>query len=200
MPYIPSEEELEARGGGFTVMGEDNYRVRVKEIKLSIRPNIYDKTEEFPAGKPEETAAVKFDVLSFEDGSALIDKDGNDTSDRLFFDFLSTAKIGLRPKPAKTRKFLASALNQPINQAIDFGSWDDLVNAELIAHVIIKSKTGKNAIDDYRPIPARLRNRRSTAPAPVSLPGGSAADDVDLTAEAAKIFADDSTGADEEAF
>jgi hypothetical protein len=191
MPYIPSAEELEARGGGqFTLMGEDSYRVRVKELKLSTRPNPYEKSDEHPNGRPRETAALKLDVLSFEDGSALVDQDGNETSDRLFFDFIEVEKIGMVPKPSKARKFIAAALGQPVAQAIDFGDWQELVGKELIAHAIIK-RNGKNGIDDYRPIPARLRNRRPSAPAPVELPGESIkkADDVDITAEAEKIFA-----------
>jgi hypothetical protein len=198
MPYIPSEEEYEARGGGkFTVLGEDWYVVRAKDIKIERKPNPYDRTEAEPNGKMRDTAAVKFDVISFEDGTGLIDNDGNETSDRLAFDFLEIEKMGLKPKPSKARKYTAATLDLPLNQGLQFDSWEETLNKPILAHIVIK-KNGKNGIDDYRAIPLRKRGALAQATAavvPTELPGESLAKapaaEVDVLAEAKKIFADE---------
>ena len=192
--YVPSEEELEARGGDskFTLMGEDNYLVEVKELKVEKRPNPYDN------GKLRDTAMVKLTVISFENGEPLYDAEGNDTSDRIFFDFVEVEKLGMKPRPSKARKFIAACMNQPVASAINLDDWQDLVGKRVIAHAIVK-KNGKNGIDDYRPVRARRRpNSESSAPAPLAMPGESlkgadapAGDDIDLTAKAAEIFGED---------
>jgi hypothetical protein len=194
--YVPSEEELEARGGDskFSLMGEDNYLVEVKELKVEKRPNPYDN------GKLRDTAMVKLTVISFENGEPLYDADGNDTNDRIFFDFIEVEKLGMKPRPSKARKFIAACMNQPVAAAITLDDWQDLVGKRIIAHAVIK-KNGKNGIDDYRPVRARRRPNAETAAtaAPVAMPGETikgqsappAEDAVDLVQVAKDIFDDD---------
>lgn len=191
MPHIPSEEELESQRGPERVpLGEDWYLLEVKEYQIKKRPNIYERTEEHPEGVPADNMQVKFNVISFDNGTALYDKDGNDVSDRLAFDFIDIEKMGMKPKPSKARKFTAGCLGQPVAQALDFDSWDVLLGKRVVGHLIIK-KNGKQGIDDYRPV--RIRpNRAGNAAAPVDLPAAApAAPAEDLSDKAREIFGEE---------
>jgi hypothetical protein len=191
---IGSEEELESqRGEGFSLMGEDDYLLELVSISVKRQPDIYNKTEAEPGGKMRDVAMVKFNVISFANGETLYDKDGVDTDDRIFWDFLEVERIGMKPQPSKARKFFAACLGQPIGDAIAFDSYQDLVGARLIGHAVIK-KNGKQGIDSYKPVRRGRPQGAATAPAtPVSLPGESiaAATTVDVAAKAAEIFGED---------
>ena len=204
MPRIGSEQEYESKGGEDRVLlGEDWYLVELKELTIKKdQPNPYEKTEEFPAGKPRDTAMAKMSVISFMTGDPLTDKDGTPVSDRLLFDFPEIEKMGFNGsgKPSKARKFVAAALTQDVRQAIEFDDWQDLVGKRFYAHGIIK-RNGKQGVDDYQP----LRRRPAATPAaPTTLPGESIAastpaeapapaENVDLQAKAAEIFGEEAT-------
>lgn len=207
MPRIGSEEDYEQnRGEGFSLLGEDDYLVEVKEFTIKAdQPNPYDRTDEFPNGKPRDTAFVKLAVISFATGDPLFDIDGKDASDRLLFDFLEIEKMGFSGsgKPSKARKFVAACLGQDVRQAIEFDDWGVMVGKRLIAHGMVK-KNGKNGVDDYRPLRRRPGQSSAATPAaaPVALPGESIAkapaapapaEDVDVAAKAAELFGEEAT-------
>ena len=194
MPRIGSQEEYDSQGEQRTLMPEDDYLLEVKELSIKKdQPNPYDRTEEYPNGKPRDTAFVKFAVISFADGGPLVDKDDKPTSDRLFFDFLEIEKMGFSGagKPSKARQFVAACLGQDPRLAIEFGDWQELVGKRLIGHGMVK-RNGKQGIDAYRAM--RRRGAAAQPAAPVSLPAEAPAEEpVDLQAKAQELFGEDAT-------
>lgn len=194
--YIPSEEELQSQGGDFALMPEDLYIVEViertdknglKTPDTVEQPNPYNKTEEFPNGKPRPVLNVALKAISFANGDELVDENGDvPQRDVLFFAFLDTTKVGLKPRPANFRKFITAAFGQKPEATVAFDDWADLVGKRLI--VLIKHNNGKHKVDDYQPI--RTRRRAAAASAPAAAAEAPASDE-DLTAKAKEVFGED---------
>lgn len=192
--YIPSEKELESQGGDFALMPEDLYVLEVIERQnkdglvtpdTAMQPNPYNKTEDFPGGVPRPVLQVVFKAISFANGDELVDENGDTpTRDVLFFSFLDTTKVGLKPRPSNFRKFITAAMGQKPEASVSVDTWRDLVGKRLIG--VIKHNNGKHKVDDYQPI--RARTRKAAAPAAAEAP---AANDADVEAKAKELFGDD---------
>lgn len=184
-----SEEELESQRGDFTLLPEEQYIAEVlggeqDGPKVVRQANPFDKTEEFPNGKPRDVLNIRLRPVSFLNGDELVDEEGNDPGgDRKFFAFLDLTKTGLKPQPSKTRKFVAACYQQPITQELNVGSWDELVGKRLV--VTIRHKKGKHDCADFSQL--RTRPSRKAAPAPA------VTSDDDLVAKAKELFGDDAS-------
>lgn len=192
--YIPSEEELQASGGDFALMPEDLYVVEVirRTDKNGLvtpdtveQPNPYNKTEDFPGGVPRPVLNVALKAISFANGDELVDENGDvPQRDVLFFSFLDTTKVGLKPRPSNFRKFITAAFGQKPEASVNIDSWDELVGKRLI--VVIKHNNGKHKVDDYQPIRAR---RRAAAAEPKAT--NDANSDEAVTDKAKELFGED---------
>ena len=195
--YIPSENELAAGGGDFALMPEDLYVVevirRTNKDGLALpdtvmQPNPYNKTEEFPGGKPRPVLNVALKAISFANGDELVDENGDvPNRDVLFFAFLDTEKVGLKPRPSNFRKFITAANGLKAEESVNIDSWDDLVGKRLI--VLIKHNNGKHKVDDYQPIRSRRRASAAATEAPAAT-NDSASDEAVLD-KAKEVFGED---------
>lgn len=197
MPYIPSEGELEQnRGGDFALMPEDLYVVEVirhttkdglETPDTVMQPNPYNKTEEFPNGAPRPVLNVALKAISFSDGSPLVDENGDEPGrDVLFFAFLDTEKVGLKPRPSNYRKFITAAFGLKPEEPVNFDDWDELVGKRLI--VSVKHKNGKHKVDDYMPV-----RRRRAAKAAAADDEPAAEGEQDMADKAKEIFGDEAS-------
>lgn len=202
---VPSADEYEAqRASGtsdFSLFPSDDYVLEVQEINL--QPNKVDIFHKPKEGEPQRTflgLEVRFRPISFANGDELVDEDGNEipsTRNPLFFDWFDTERVGLKPVPAKARKFFAFASGRELEDRIDIEDFQTLVGKRLIGTVIIKDKNGtkRNNITDYRLI-RRRRGAGLSAAAPAASPEAAAAAKIaapaeDLVAAAKEIFKDD---------
>jgi len=196
MPYIPSADELAASGGDFALMPEDLYVVEVIERETKdglvtpntvMQPNPYKKTEEFPNGEPREVLNVALKAISFANGDELVDENGDVPGrDVLFFAFLDTTKVGLKPRPSNFRKFITAANGLKAEESVSIDSWSDLIGKRLI--VLIKHNNGKHKVDDYQPI--RSRRRAAAKPAAEAAPAAEASDEA-INEKAKEVFGED---------
>lgn len=195
--YIPSEEELQASGGDFAMMPEDLYVVEVIERQdknglvtpdTVMQPNPYNKTEEHPGGVPRPVLNVALKAISFANGDELVDENGDvPQRDVLFFAFLDTTKVGLKPRPSNFRKFITATQGQKPEASVSVDEWSDLVGKRLI--VVIKHNNGKHKVDDFQPIRARRRAAAKTeAAAEEAQP---AASDDAVNDKAKELFGED---------
>lgn len=192
--YIPSEDELQGQGGDFALMPEDIYVVEVTNRKVKDvetpstveQPNPYNKTEEFPGGVPRPVLRVVMKAISFANGDPLVDDNGDEPKgDTLFFAFLDTTKVGLKPRPSNFRKFITAAFGQKPEASVNIDDWSELVGKRLM--VVVKHQNGKHKIDDFQPIRARRRAAAaSSAPAETE-----AASDDAVEAKAKEIFGEE---------
>ena len=198
--YIPSEDELQSSGGDFAMMPEDLYVVEVIERKVKDldtpgtveQPNPYNKTEDFPGGVPRPVLNVVMKAISFANGDELVDENGDfPKNDVLFFSFLDTTKVGLKPRPSNFRKFITAAFGQKPETSVNIDDWAELVGKRLI--VVIKHNNGKHKVDDYQPIRTRRKAAASTAKATddAAAPADVPATDETVSDKAKELFGDD---------
>lgn len=192
---IPSEAEYqENRSSDFSLFPADDYILEVSSVTIQKdKIDIFDKPA---AGRPQRTydgLEVRFRVISFANGDELVDEDGNDIHPQrvpLFFDWFDPERVGLKPQPAKARKFFAFSTGVELEDRIDIDDFQSLVGKRLIGAVIIKANAQgikRNKISDYRPI----RTRRARPAAPAVAPESKLAPEIDLPAEAKRIFNED---------
>ena len=199
---IPSEAEYAAgtAGGGtdFSLFPADDYVVEVETINIQKdKVDIFDKPE---PGQPQRTydgLEVRFRPISFANGDELQDENGDDipaNRNPLFFDWFDPERVGLKPQPAKARKFFAAASGVELEDRIDIADFNDLIGKRMLVTVVTKTNAaGKrsNRITDYRLI--RQRRRAAAASDPVAAaaakvaPAGPLPNQVD----AATAFSDD---------
>lgn len=165
-----SEEEYNSDRPQFSLLPEDQYLCEVLGGEdapvVKSQPNIYNRTEEYPDGVPTPTLAVRMKAISFANGDALYDVDGEDvTREVKFFDWLDTTKKGLKPQPARFRKFIAAALGQRVEEPLSIESYDDLIGKRLVA--TIAHKKDRHKVKDYslpRQRPARKAKAADETP------------------------------------
>src|SRR5687768_3741448 len=126
-------------------MPEDLYVVevitrKVKDLETPgtvMQANPYNKTEEFPGGVPRPVLNVVMKAISFANGDELVDENGDiPKGDVLFFAFLDTTKVGLKPRPSNFRKFITATQGQKPEASVNIDSWSELVGKRLM--VVIK--------------------------------------------------------------
>jgi len=195
VPRVKSQAEQDASGGDFTLMPEDRYLVEIKEFKVENKPDTFNN------GALRDVGACKLTVISFEDGSEVVDVDDVPQQDRLLFDYPEISRLGFSQggtMPSKGRQFLTAAFGLPPTEAIDFEDWQELVGKRLIAIVKIKTNqkgVKQNKVAGYEPIKTRRRGRPASGDAAAdiaaastpraTMPGES------LAAKAADIFGDE---------
>lgn len=194
---IPSEAEYAEQrdGSDFSLFPADDYILEVKEVNIQKdKVDIFDKPK---PGQPQRTydgLEVRFGIVSFANGDELVDEDGNDIPENrnpLFFDWFDPERVGLKPQPAKARKFFAYSTGVELEDRIDIEDFADLVGKRLIGVVVIKTNaqgTRRNKVTDYRPI---RRRRGAAAAAATPAPETKLAPATDLTAAAKEVFKDD---------
>lgn len=152
---IPSAADYEEqRGEGFTLMPADDYIVEVKQITVQK-----DKQDIFDADRRFDQLEVRLRLISFANGDELLDIEGDDVNgERLLFDWLDPTRVGLKPQPARARKFFAYANGIDLEDSISIDDFQSLVGKRLIAVAIVKPNQAgvkKNKVIDYRPIRTR---------------------------------------------
>jgi len=189
---VPSASEYaEQRSGDFSLFPADDYILEVKSVTIQKdKVDIFSKENRVYDG-----LEVRFRPISFANGDELQDEDGNEihpNREPLFFDWFDPERVGLKPQPAKARKFFAFATGVELEDRIDIDDFQQLVGKRLIGSVIIKTAangTRRNKVSDYRPIRTRRTRAAATAPvAPEAKLAPAAAPAIDVAAEAARIF------------
>jgi hypothetical protein len=192
MPRFGSEED--AKSGGVTriPLPEDRYLVEITEFEVSPEP------DNFNAGKLRDVGHCKMAVISFHDGTPLMDMTDQELAaddDRLFFDWIEVTRTGFsKGRPSKARQFIWSAFGVSTADPLEFDDWKELVGKRMIAQAVVKpDKDGikRNKCVSYEPV--RARRARPAAASPTTIPGESlaAAAPVDLTAKAQEIFGEE---------
>ena len=164
MPRIPGEDEYQS--GGFGTLEGDEYRCRIVSWEEHLQPlNQYNKD-------PNRKSIWFFlQPLAYahDEEAELLDLDTGEpiSPDKTLIFFYDPKRVGLIPQIAKSRKFLAAALNVPVEEPIEFESYDDLVGKEVIASVIVKD--GNNRIDGVRPIKQRKARPKKAEQVPAEV-------------------------------
>lgn len=160
MPRVPGADEYQ-QGTGFGTLESDEYRCRILSWEEHDQPL-------GPFNKDPNAKSIWFKLEplhQIDDPDAeLVDKDTGEpiSPDKTLIFFYDPKRLGLVPVIAKSRKFLAAALNVPVEEPIEFESYDDLVGKELIASVIVKD--GNNRIDAVRPIKQKKAKKEVAEP------------------------------------
>ncbi len=175
MPRIPGQEDYDnSSGGNFGTLESDEYRCRIVSWEEHENNSQFAKP-----GGTGKSIWFKLEPVAYEHDpeAELVDKDSGEPihPDKTLIFFYDPDRVGLVPVIAKSRKFLAAALNVPVEEPIEFDTYDDLVGKEVVASVIVKD--GNNRIDAVRPVKAR----KSRA----------AARTADVTKTAKEVFGDD---------
>lgn len=161
---IPGADEQTKEFEDHLIEG-DEYRVRIVGWKEYVQPiGLYNKTE-------EDRVLFRLEVLHQVDDpeAEVLDKDSGEPlpEDFTLPFFYDPKRTGIwNGKVAKSRKFLYAALNHPIEENIEFDSYDDLVGKEVIASVIVaKNSKGEqvNRIESVRPV--KKAKKKEEAPA-----------------------------------
>lgn len=172
---IPSEAEYAANnsgGGDFSLFPADDYILEVESVTIQKdKVDIFDKPKPGEAQRTYDGLEVRFRPISFANGDELVDEDGNDipaNRNPLFFDWFDPERVGLKPQPAKARKFFAYSTGVELEDRIDIEDFADLVGKRLIGVVVIKTNAAgvrRNKVTDYRPIRRRRGAASQAAPA-----------------------------------
>jgi hypothetical protein len=150
MPRIPGQDEYQSNG--FGTLESDEYRCRIVSFEEHDVPlGQYNKDPE------RKNIWFKLEPLAYaaDEEAELVDKDSGEpiSPDKTLIFFYDPLHTGLVPQIAKSRKFLAAALNVPVEEPIEFEGYEDLVGKEVICEVIVKD--GNNRIAAVRPIKVR---------------------------------------------
>lgn len=202
---LESEEELAAGGGGgdgsFKLLPEDQYIARVESIEV-----VHGQTSKFNP-QPHDEWKVRFDILSFVDGSNLVyddDSTPDPTREVRLTTYFDPSKKGMVPQPSKTRKFITGALGVGVGDRIELDDIQELIGKRLV--VTVTHKTDSKGVERDRLTDfTKVRKSRSGAteapvenaekPAKAATPAKSdaevEAEADDLLAKAKDIFSDD---------
>lgn len=158
MPYkIPSANDYgkDSGSGDFGLLASDDYILEVD--RWEERPTPIGQYNSDPNKK---TIWFFMHPVGFADDpeAELVDDEGNPVHpDKGVIFFYDPDRLGLLPQIARSRKFLAAALNVPVEDEISFDGYDDLVGKQVIGSIITKNE--QNRIVDIRPLKKRTRTR-----------------------------------------
>jgi hypothetical protein len=195
---IPSEAEYqETRTSDFSLFPPDDYILQVLSVtEQPGKVDIFDKPKPGEAQRTYTGLEVRFTIVSFANGDELVDEDGAEVHEArtpLFFDWFDPERVGLKPQPAKARKFFAYAMGKELEDRIDIEEWSELVGKRLIGGVIVKPNAKgerRNKVVDYRPIRARRRAAAAVANPAEAAAAKVAPAAIDVAAAAKEIFAE----------
>ena len=165
----------------------DTYRLRIDSYQMAkTTPSKYDE-----GGRDQIRFLLEFISIADDENALLVGTDNNELDPEvrvmMFFD---PERMGLKPRVAKSRKFLTSALGVAVDTVVEYETLEalaeDLVGRELIADVTVKTTPSGtfNNIVDTRPIQTRQRRQRT--------------EKTNLVEEAEKVFAEDTPQGDED--
>ena len=157
---MPSAEELAERAGA--PLPEDEYLAEVVEVTID-KDNVSTYT-----GQKRDQLKVKFNILSFADGTELVDTDGNPLENYTLTTFIDPSKVGMKPQVSKARKFFTSAMGVAVGSAIELSGPEELIGKRLIIGTINKpAKENPNVLytraQDFKSI-KKQRPERKPAP------------------------------------
>ena len=145
----------------FLPAAEDVYRVKIDRYEIKKGADTVNQWN--PDGNPRVRFYLEPLSIEGDEDALMVDtKDEELPEDKFFIFFFDPDHLGTQPRLAKSRKFLASALQIPTDQPIEYESLedccDDLVGRELIVDVTVKGEY--NNIADTRPVKARKPRKR----------------------------------------
>lgn len=152
----------EFTGTQFRPAAEDSYLCSIDRYK--IIENVV--TQYNKEGNPRvQFFLTPLAIADDEDALMVDDEDNELPEDKQFIFFFDPDHLGFEPRLAKSRKFLASALQIPVDQPLEAESLEDfcesLLGKEIICDVIIKqsAKGPINNITDTRQVKQRKARR-----------------------------------------
>lgn len=152
---FPSKKKLEESRQNFPLLSEDDYCLKIKEIKE-------ERQKKYQSEEMEDVLNIVFEIISYMDGSEMKDEEDNVVKDRLMFFTARPNSIGFKKDgtPAITRAFIAYSTDQDIFEELEIDKWEDLlgkeINAEII-HYVNQKNEKKNKIGRF--ISPRKRNK-----------------------------------------
>lgn len=164
MPFrAPGSEEY--TGTKFTPASEDTYRVVVDSYEIKSGADVANKYN--PDGNPRIRFYLSPLAIDGDDEAEMVDTSGVPLpEDKRFIFFFDPDHLGTKPRLAKSRKFMASVLNVPSDQPVEYDTleaWaEDAVGRELIVDVTVNGEY--NNIADTRPVKKRTRKRAEREP------------------------------------
>ncbi len=172
---MPSEQELAERSG--KPIPEDEYLAEVSEITID-KDNISPYT-----GEKRDQLKVKLSVISFADGSELVDVEGNPLDGYTITTFIDPSKVGMKPQVSRARKFFTSLLGVPVGSRIEISGPEELIGKQLIVGTLNKPAkddptTRYTRAQDYKPVKKLRPERKASAPlTPVDDTNGEVSED-----------------------
>lgn len=158
---MPSAEELAERAGA--PLPEDEYLAEVAEVTIDK-----DNTNPY-TGEKRDQLKVKFNVISFADGTELVDNDGNALDSYALTAFIDPTKVGMKPQVSKARKFFTSAMGVPVASSIEISGPEELVGKKLIIGTINKPAKDNPQVlytraQDFKPVKKQRPERKAPQP------------------------------------
>lgn len=158
---MPSAEELAERAGA--PLPEDEYLAEVTEVTID-KDNVNPYTKEV-----RDQLKVKFNVISFADGSELVDLEGNPLDSYTLTTFIDPSKVGMKPQVSKARKFFTSAMGVPVGSAIEISGPDELIGKKLIIGTVNKPAKDNPSVQytraqDFKSVKKQRPERKAPAP------------------------------------
>lgn len=153
----------------------DTYRVKIDDYQMAkTTPGKYEK-----GGRDQIRFLLELLHIEGDEEAELLDTKDQpiDENFRVMF-FFDPERMGLKPRVARSRAFLAAALGVPVEQPVEYEDYEDLaedlVGRELIVDLTVNGQY--NNVDGCKPVRKRVRKR---------------AEKGDLTEVAAKVFTEE---------
>jgi hypothetical protein len=143
----------------YPLPGNEDYKARILEIVEASKPDFN--------GKVVDVFTAKFDILSFKDGGALEDINGDAVDSRWIWKDIDPARMGFKQDGTASlarQFFLAANGIDDLNEKIPAGNTEDLIGKDVILSLVVytgkQDGKRKNRIVTIKPIVTR---RRTTA-------------------------------------
>lgn len=147
---FPSKQQIDEEKPQFALLQEEDYMLKI----TSVSEEVQDK---YQSSEQEDVVNIKFDILSYKDGTEAKDVDGESTKDRKIFFTGRPGSMGFMQDgtPSKLRSLVAIVMEQDIFGEIELEAWQQLLGKEVAAHItqyIPKGKSDKkNKIERFIP-------------------------------------------------
>lgn len=154
----------EFTGTAFLPAAEDTYRCVID--RYEIREG--EVTQYNPDGNPRVRFFLTPLSIDGDDDALMVDIEDNELpEDKQFIFFFDPDHLGTKPRLAKSRKFLANALQIPTDQPVEAESLEafceNLLNREIVCEVVVKTKGNGdkiNNITDTKQVKVRKARRK----------------------------------------
>lgn len=175
----------EFAGTSFMPAAEDSYRCVID--RYEIRTN--EVSQYNPDGNPRVRFFLTPLAIEGDEDALMVDIEDNELpEDKQFIFFFDPDHLGTKPRLAKSRKFLANALQIPTDQPVEAESLEafceNLLNREIVCDVVVKTKSNgdkiNNIVDTKQVKVRKARRARTEKPS--------------LVEEAEKVFNESDSG------